>query len=126
MLGLVTLVSGTSLLAADNDPANLPVIELPKFEVTDSRLLPPKEKWLYAEVPGFEILSQISERESKRFVRDFMLLQEVVNVIMPGLNQGFVPVPTALILCGARGKGFDQFIPADKAFWDQQPVLQES
>ena len=29
-----------------------PVIELPKFEVTDSRLLPPPEAWHYAEIPG--------------------------------------------------------------------------
>ncbi|MDP3071557.1 MAG: hypothetical protein Q8N18_14805 [Opitutaceae bacterium] len=89
-----------------------PVIELPKFEVTDSRLLPLPEKWLYAEVPGFEILSNISERETKRFVRDFLLLQEVIREIMPGLMGGHVPVPTALLLCG-RGKGFDEFLPAD-------------
>ena len=98
--------------AADNSAAPGPVIELPKFEVTDSRLLPPLEKWLYAEVPGFEILSNISERETKRFVRDFMLLQSVIREIMPGLNGGQVPVPTALLLCG-RGKGFDEFLPAD-------------
>ena len=32
------------------------IIELPKFEVTDSRLLPQPEKWHYAEIPGFEVL----------------------------------------------------------------------
>ncbi len=100
------------LRAADAPVASAPVIELPKFEVTDSRLLPPPEKWHYAEVPGFEILSNISERETKRFVRDFLLLQEVIKEIMPGLLGGRVPVPTALLLCG-RGKGFDEFLPAD-------------
>jgi hypothetical protein len=92
-----------------------PVIELPKFEVTDSRLLPPPESWHYAEIPGFEILSRISERETKRFVSDFLLLQVVIDTIMPGLTRGFTPVPTALILCGGRGKGFDEFLPADQA-----------
>jgi hypothetical protein len=53
------------------------IVELPKFEVTDSRLLPPPESWHYAEIPGFEILSRISERETKRFLRDFLLLQQV-------------------------------------------------
>lgn len=102
--------------AADKAPVVTgPVIELPKFEVTDSRLLPPPEKWLYAEVPGFEILSRISERETKRFVRDFLLLQEVIEAIMPGLLRGHVPVPTALVLCGGRGKGFDEFVPAEQA-----------
>ncbi len=88
-----------------------PAIELPVFEVKDSRLLPLPESWRYAEVPGFEILSRISERETKRFVQDFLLLQEVIEVIMPGLTRGHVTVPTALILCG-RGKGFDEFVPA--------------
>lgn len=78
------------------------VIELPKFEVTDTRLLPLPEKWHYAEVPGFEILSNISERETKRFVRDFMLLQEAMNVIMPGLRASPISVPTSLILTGRR------------------------
>lgn len=91
-----------------------PIVELPKFEVTDSRLLPPPENWLYAEIPGFEILSRISERETKRFVRDFMLLQEVVRAIMPNLVAGYTPVPTALILCGGRGKGFDEFLPQER------------
>jgi hypothetical protein len=62
-----------------------PIVELPKFEVTDSRLLPPPEKWLYAEIPGFEILSSLSKRATQRFVHDFLLLQEAMNVIMPGL-----------------------------------------
>jgi hypothetical protein len=91
-----------------------PVIELPKFEVTDSRLLPPRESWRYAEMPGFEILSNTTERETKRFVRDFLLLQQVVDVIMPGLTNNRGPVPTALILCGGRN-GFDQFLPADRS-----------
>ncbi len=109
---LLALVAFSCLRAADAPAVSGPVIELPKFEVSDSRLLPPLEKWHYAEVPGFEILSNISERETKRFVRDFLLLQSVIREIMPGLIGGRVPVPTALLLCG-RGKGFDEFLPAD-------------
>ena len=96
-------------------PSSPPVVELPVFEVKDSRVLPPPESWKYAEIPGFEILSRISERETKRFVRDFLLLQEVIEVIMPGLTRGHVAVPTALILCGGRGKGFDEFLPAEQS-----------
>ncbi len=107
------LCAAPCLRAAESKaPAGI-IIELPKFEVTDSRLLPPPEKWLYAEIPGFEILSRISERESKRFVRDFLLLQSVITEIMPGLLRGQTPVPTLLILCGGRGKGFDEFLPTE-------------
>lgn len=100
--------------AAESPVVGGPIIELPKFEVTDSRLLPPPESWHYAEIPGFEILSRISERETRRFVRDFLLLQEVIQEIMPALLRGQSPVPTALILCGGRGKGFDEFLPKDQ------------
>jgi hypothetical protein len=89
------------------------IVELPKFEVTDSRVLPPPEKWHYAAIPGFEILSNISERETKRFVNDFLLLQEALGVLMPGMNRGDVAVPTSLLLCG-RGNGFDRFMPVDR------------
>jgi hypothetical protein len=95
------------------EPPVGPIIELPKFEVTDSRLLPPPEKWRYAAIPGFEVLSNVSERETKRFVQDFLLLQEAVNVIMPGLRGGGVSVPTSLIIAG-RGDGFNRFVPTDR------------
>jgi hypothetical protein len=88
-------------------------VELPVFEVIDTRLLPPPEKWLYAEIPGFEILSNLSKRATQRFVNDFLLLQEAMNVIMPGLRAGQVSVPTSLILTG-RGDAFSRFMPADR------------
>lgn len=92
-------------------PGPGPVIELPVFEVKDSRILPPPEKWRYAEIPGFEILSSLSASATKRFVNDFLLLQEVMGVIMPGLRPNSA-VPTSLILTG-RGDAFDKFMPAN-------------
>ena len=109
-----------ALLAAEAVGAETPppvaageIIELPKFEVTDTRVLPPPESWHYATVPGFEILSNISARETKRFVNDFLLLQEAVTVLMPGLTGTDVAVPTRLLLCG-RGNGFNRFMPDDR------------
>ena len=87
LLGWV-LAAASLARAADELPVTGPVIELPKFEVTDSRLLPPPEKWRYAEVPGFEVLSNVSSSASKRFMQDFMLLQEVIEILMPGLARG--------------------------------------
>jgi hypothetical protein len=104
---------GDMRAGAPENPAALPVVELPKFEVTDSRLLPPPESWHYAVVPGFEILASISSRETTRFVRDFLLLREAIDVIMPGFADTDVAVPTSLILTG-RGKDFDRFVPAER------------
>ena len=116
LLALVTITLAGLMRGAPAPAGALastePIIELPVFEVKDSRLLPPMEAWKYAEIPGFEILSRISERETKRFMRDFLLLQQAIEVIMPGLTHGHVAMPTALILCG-RGKGFDEFLPKD-------------
>lgn len=111
---LLSWCAAALAFAADTPPAG-GVVELPAFEVKDSRVLPQPEPWKYAEIPGFEVLSRISERETKRFMRDFLLLQEVIEVIMPGLTRGQVAVPTALILCGSRGKGFEEFLPVDEA-----------
>ncbi len=94
-------------------PAFEPPLELPKFEVTDSRVLPPLATWHYASIPSFEILSSISVRQTKRFVEDFFLLQAAINEIMPGFTGGNITVPTSLILTG-RGNDFERFMPADR------------
>ncbi len=99
--------------AVDRPPVPAEIVELPKFEVSDNRVLLPPESWHYAEIPGFTILSNISERETKRFVRDFLLLQDALTVLMPALGRGETAVPTSLILCGGAN-GFDRFMPADR------------
>jgi len=119
--GIQILVSVVLACAAGGRAVAQPVevaaaaapIELPKFQVTDSRVLPPPESWRYASIPGFEILSSVSARETTRFVKDFFLLQEGINAIMPGFRPNDVAVPTSLILIG-RGNGFDRFLPADR------------
>jgi hypothetical protein len=105
--------SGFTAASAQSSATTEPPIELPKFEVTDSRVLPQPESWHYASIPGFEVLSSISGRETTRFVKDFLLLQTALNEIMPGFAMSNVIVPTSLILTG-RGKDFDRFLPAER------------
>ena len=102
---------GTRGAAVDSTPGD-EIIELPKFIVTDSRILPPPEAWRYAEIPGFEILSNASARETGRFVRDFQMLQEVVSGIWPAARLATPVVPTSLVLC-ARGNSFNAFLPGN-------------
>lgn len=115
--GWVVLTAGGVAWCSAQEPAPSvaaePVIELPKFEVNDSRLLPDQQKWTYASLPGFEVLSSISKRETTRFVKDFFLLQAGINEIMPGFATADVAVPTRLILTG-RGKDFDRFLPSEQ------------
>lgn len=113
LLGLcacaLALSCGAAAIAAETPVAEA-IIELPKFEVVDDRVLPPPESWQYAEIPGYEILSSLSEKRTRHFVRDFLLLQQVTAGIMPALFRGDSPVPTAIILCD-RDREFDRFRP---------------
>ena len=115
LLALVLAPGGLGTRGAAMD-ANLSdeIIELPKFIVTDSRVLPPPEAWRHAEIPGFEILSNASARETGRFVRDFEMLQQVVGGIWPAALLATPAVPTSLVLC-ARGNSFDAFLTGDLA-----------
>lgn len=89
-----------------------PVVELPKFVVTDTRELPPPEAWRYAEITGFEILSNASDKATRRLIKDFDQFKEALALVWPIPNR--TGVPTSLILCG-KGAKFDAFVPAGKS-----------
>jgi hypothetical protein len=93
-----------------------PVVELPKFVVTDTRELPPPEAWRYAEIPGFEILTNASDKATRRLIKDFEQFKEALALVWPIPNQS--GVPTSLILCGRGGK-FDAFVPSGKSSADR-------
>jgi hypothetical protein len=116
--GLVALLA-TPLFAAptksDAPAADAAPIELPKFVVTDSRILPPPEQWRYAAFPGFEVLTNATDRSTQRLVREFRMFQTAVSTIWP-IALPKSAVPTTLILCGRRN-AFDAFMPAG----DQRP-----
>lgn len=92
--------------------AATPVVELPKFVVTDTRELPPPEAWRYAEITGFEILSNASDKATRRLIKDFDQFKEALALVWPIPNR--TGVPTSLILCG-KGAKFDAFVPAGKS-----------
>ncbi len=110
----VFLMFGISLAAAATSAdikqaGKEPVIELPKFVVTDSRELPQPESWRYATIPGFEILTNASDSSTQGLMRDFELFRQVLSIVWPVPEQGQAPV--LLILCG-RNNAFDAFVPA--------------
>lgn len=103
-----------SMLWAGESPAD-PVVELPKFVVTDARELPPPEAWRYTEIPGFEVLTNASDRSTQRLLKDFLLFKQALGYVFPVRTR--TAVPTTLILCG-RGAKFDAFVPDGKATTD--------
>lgn len=83
------------------------VIELPTFTVEDSRVLPKPEKWRYARIEGFEILSNTSDSAATRLVKDFQRFHQALVLAWPPAD---IPsaVPVSLILCG-RDNAYDAF-----------------
>jgi hypothetical protein len=107
-ISLMGLAAVCHSLPAEDKAAD-PIIELPRFVVTESRELPQPEAWRYAQIPGFEILTNASNRATQRLINDFELFKQALGVVWPMADR--VSTPVALILCG-RGAKFDSFIPA--------------
>lgn len=87
------------------------VVELPKFVVTDSRELPQPESWKYATMPGFEILTNASDKATQRLVKDFDEFRQALSIVWPIEQQ--ISQTTSLILSG-KGAKFDAFTPKGK------------
>ncbi len=117
-LALACAVSAGVLSAAD--PEAGPVVELPKFVVTEMRILPEPETWRYASIPGFEILTNAPDRETEQLIRGFELFRNVLDVVWPMPDQ--MRSPMYLIVCGGRSK-FDQFQPRNTTANAQQISL---
>jgi hypothetical protein len=109
------LFVGSGLRAQPAAAATEPVVELPKFVVTDNRELPPPESWRYGTIPGFEVLSNASEKGTQRLLRDFDMFRQALGHVWQIPQRA--GQSTTLIICG-RGAKFDQFIPAGKLTHD--------
>ncbi|MGC4073453.1 MAG: hypothetical protein QM760_13235 [Nibricoccus sp.] len=85
------------------------VVDLPAFNVSADRVLAPLQKWRYVSIPGYEILSNDNESNTRRFIQNFYLLQQVGQLLFPGLEETN-PLPTYVVIC-VKGNAFEQFIP---------------
>lgn len=114
ILAVALILAPSWVRSAETSPAPASeIVELPSFVVTEMRELPPPESWRYVEVPGYEIISSLSARETRRFVRDFQLLQQAIGVVWPALAQVRQGQPAMIILCN-RDDEFDRFVPEDR------------
>lgn len=112
---LAFVLSVIAIHAQETPVADERVIELPKFVVTDSRELPQPESWRYATIPGFEILTNASDRATQRLLRDFGMFRQALGHVWPIPQR--LSQTTSLIICG-KGNKFDAFVPAGKVVPD--------
>jgi hypothetical protein len=94
-------------------PAGDEVTELPSFVVEEKLLVAPKESWRYTTVPGFEILTNVSDRNATRFLKEFLRYRVILGALFPMVESVQDEAPTTLILC--REKSFSQFMPGTTA-----------
>lgn len=99
--------AATPLLALAAPSALDNVIALPEFKVFDDRPLPAPEKWDYARVGNFEILSNTSPRVTKQFVKDLTDFQIILGIIAPSMLIR-AEQPVMVVLCG-RDNAFEKF-----------------
>jgi hypothetical protein len=102
------LLAGLAIASAVRSPgADAPVV-LPKVVVTGTSL-EEREHWRYAQVGGYEILSQASDAKLQQLAQELELLPLITKAVWPG------PVaaqqsPTAIVMCDAD-RAFVGFIP---------------
>ncbi len=121
-LTALSLLTPSLLSTATAQPAvSANIVELPTLQVTDTRELPPPDKWRYTEILGFEVISNASDRETRRLIRDFEIFRIALDKAWP-LEKRPAP-PSAIILCG-KGNSFDQFVTDGKTGADRtKPTL---
>ncbi|HWA28430.1 MAG TPA: hypothetical protein VG734_22465 [Lacunisphaera sp.] len=83
-------------------------VELPKMTVTDSASLPQLESWRYGRITGFEVLSNASEKDTKKLLADFEKFQRAVRLVWPAPLK---PVAAATIILCSKADKFDAFRP---------------
>ena len=88
-----------------------PVVELPSYVVTGSRVLPPPEAWRYASAPGFEFLSNLSASETQDRIRDFILFHRAVDLVWPLIRIN-AQAPAAVVFCAGQER-FAEFAPVN-------------
>ncbi len=94
------------------------IYELPKYTVKNPLELPAPESWRYARIPGFEVLSNASDSATQRFLKDFQVMQQVLDITWPVLRRAGRPLPTTLILT-SDGQAARPFLrPAGKLVGD--------
>ncbi len=112
-LALLAAVLAAASVAEKPSPFD-EVVALPEFRVISERPLPPRENWSYVKLGNFEVLSSVSERTTREFVRNLRDFQIVLgNISHHMLIRAELPV--MMILCGRAG----QFQSLAGARWPQ-------
>ena len=84
LAAFATACVSAAITHAAPPPPKGEVVELPALTVTAKRELPPPEMgWNYARFLNFEVLSELTERQTKDFIYYFGQYVNILTAIMP-------------------------------------------
>src|SRR4051812_48716610 len=77
--------------AEPENSAAISSVQLPTYVVTETREVPPPESWRHAEIPGFEVLSNASDAQTRDFLSELQLFHQAIKIVWPAIHSTLPP-----------------------------------
>jgi len=141
---IISSISALFAMAEDKPittavPADDVIIKMDPYVISGERVLPPPESWRYVLVPaleftrgnkvvvapGFQILSNLSEQNTKTFVEEFQLYQFAGTYLWPMIMQSLPREPIVVILDRTK-QAMSTAGDAMSLAWDGDPITGSS
>jgi hypothetical protein len=128
------LVGGTTAAFADDKSSTEPIIQMPPYVIQGERVLPAPESWRYVSVPaeeltrgkhvivapGYEILSNLSEHNTKLLVTEIQYRQLAGTLLWPSIIQALPRQPMIVIV--DRSKAPEPDTVDTTVSWENEPI----
>ena len=135
---LALLCASTALIPAraqDKPTASEVIIKMDPYVVEGERVLPPPESWRYVSVPageltkgnkvviaqGYEILSNLSEKNTKRFAEDLQLRQFAGTLLWPMIVQA-MPRQSLVVIIDRTKQAWTEANQPTALAWQGEPI----
>jgi len=141
-LGFLALLSMSTVLIparAEEKTSSEVIIKMDPYVVEGERVLPPPESWRYVSVPageltkgnkvivapGYEVLSNLSEKNTRLFVEELQLRQLAGTLLWPMIVQALPKQPMVVVLDQTKQAATNVNQPAALS-WQGEPITAAS
>jgi hypothetical protein len=136
LVGLLAISPALVLSAeAQQKPAEEVIIKMDPYVVSGERVLPPPESWRYVSVPageltigkkvivapGYEVLSSLSDKNTKIFVEEVQLRQFTGTLLWPMIVKALPRQPMVVIIDRNKQAWTSTDLPVGLA-WQGEPI----
>lgn len=139
LVGFWLFLSFAALYAQTNDKSAIPadevIIKMDPYVISGERVLPPPESWRYVLVPaleltrgkrvilapGYQVLSNLSEKNTRIFVEELQYFQFASTYLWPMIAQSLPREPLVVVLDQTR-QAMTTPEYAKSLLWDGDPI----